>query len=247
MPWYYAEAGRQAGPVDDEAFQSLVGSGRIAPDTLVWSPGMPNWQPYGTLHPGVATAAGAPPLPDTRICSQCGRAFATDELAAFGDSLVCAYCKPIYAQRLREGVLTTGLHQYGGFWIRFVAVLIDGLIMGVVSLFYTPFINLTARDPHDTARVFIAIGILSAIGIALRGIYETWFVGRFGATPGKMVCHLKVVRPDGRPLSYRRSLCRYLAKVLNDFTFMIGYIIAAFDDEKQALHDRICDTRVIRT
>jgi len=233
--------------VDDEAFQNLVGSGRIAPDTLVWSPGMANWQPYGTLQTGVATAAGAPPLPDTRICSQCGRASSTDELAAFGSSLVCAYCKPIYAQRLREGVLTTGLLQYGGFWIRFVAVFIDGLIMLVASLFYTPFINVAARDAHDTARVFIAIGILSAIGIALRGIYETLFVGRFGATPGKMVCHLKVVRPDGRPLSYQRSLCRYLAKLLNDFTFMIGYIIAAFDDEKQALHDRLCDTRVIRS
>ncbi len=247
MQWYYAEAGRQTGPVDDEAFQSLVGAGRIAPDTLVWSPGMANWQAYGTLHPGVATAAGAPPLPDTRICSQCGRAFSTDELAAFGSSLVCAYCKPIYAQRLREGVLTTGLHQYGGFWIRFVAVVIDGLIMLVVSLFYTPFINMAAYDPHDPVRVFIAIGILSGIGIALRGIYETLFVGRFGATPGKMVCHLKVVRPDGRLLSYQRSLCRYLAKLLNDFTFMIGYIIAAFDDEKQALHDRLCDTRVIRS
>lgn len=208
---------------------------------------MANWQSYGSLQVGVATAAGAPPLPDTRICTQCGRAFAADELVAFGDTLVCGYCKPIYAQKLREGVLPAGFRQYGGFWIRFVAVVIDGLIMGVVSLFYTPFINLAAYDPHDPVRIFIAIGILSAIGIVIRGIYETLFVGRFGATPGKMVCHLKVVRPDGRPLTYMRSLCRYLAKVLNDFTFTIGYIIAGFDDEKRALHDRLCDTRVIRS
>lgn len=173
--------------------------------------------------------------------------FSTDELVAFGNSLVCGYCKPIYAQKLREGVLTAGLHQYGGFWIRFAAVFIDGLILLVVSMFYSPFIQLTGYDPHRPMSVFISLGILSGIGALVRGLYESLFIGRFGATPGKMVCHLKVVRPDGRPVGYQRAFCRFLAKILDDFTFLIGYVMAAFDDEKRALHDRLCDTRVIRT
>jgi uncharacterized RDD family membrane protein YckC len=250
MQWYYAESGRQAGPVDDEAFRGLVASGRIASDTLVWSPGMANWQPYQTVYAGVATMAGAPPLPsdgDMQFCSECGRPYPHDDLVVFGSSLVCASCKPIFTQKLREGVVPVGALQYGGFWMRFLAVFIDGLILAVVSMFYSPFITFGGFDPRDTARVFVMFGILTGIGFLVRMVYETWFIGRFGATPGKMVCHLKVVRPDGRPLTYQRSLGRFFGKLLNDFTFLIGYIIAAFDDEKRALHDRVCDTRVVRS
>lgn len=250
MPWYYAESGRQAGPVDDETFHGLVAAGRIAPDTLIWSPGMANWQRYDAVKPLAATLPeGAPPLPaasETRSCCECGRAYAPDDLVAFGNSLVCASCKPVFAQKLREGVLPAGATQYGGFWFRFLAVMIDGLILGVLSMFYSPFFSIAGFDPHDPVRVFVVFGILAGIGFLIRMVYETWFIGRFGATPGKMVCHLKVVRPDGRPLSYQRSLGRFWAKFLNDFTFLIGYVIAAFDDEKRALHDRICDTRVVR-
>lgn len=248
MQWYFAESGRQVGPVEEDAFNSYVASGRVAPHTLVWYPGLPNWQPFSSLIP-VATPA-VPPLPmepHMRFCSECRRAFSTDDLAAFGDSLVCASCKPIYTQKLREGVPTHQIHRFGGFWIRFVAILIDGLILAVVSMFYTPFITLVGFDTHDPARFFIAFGILLSIQFMVRMLYETWFTGRFGATPGKMVCHLKVVRPDGRPLTYLRSWCRFLAKEVNTFTLLIGYIIAGFDDEKRTLHDRICDTRVVRS
>lgn len=248
MQWYFAESGRQVGPLDQDTFNSHVASGRVAPDTLVWSPGMPNWQPYRTANPAAEPiATPLPPGPDMRYCSECGRAFSTDDLAAFGDSLVCAACKPIFAQKLREGVVTRGLHGYGGFWIRFAAVLIDGLILAVISMFYTPFITLAGFDTHDPSRFFIKFGILLSIQFLIRMAYETSFIGRFAATPGKMVCHLKVVRPDGRPLTYLRSWCRFLAKEVNGFTLLIGYIIAAFDDEKRALHDRICDTRVVRS
>lgn len=250
MQWYYAEAGRQAGPVDDEAFHGLVAAGRIAPDTLVWSPGMTNWQPYRTLGSAPAeipappnfTLNGAMPL-----CSECGRPYPPDDLVAFGNSLVCASCKPLFTQKLREGVALAGRHHYAGFWIRFLAVFVDGLILAVVSLFYSPFISMAGLDAHDPTRVFVVFGILTAIGFLIRMAYETWFIGRFGATPGKMVCHLKVVRPDGRPLTYQRSLGRFCAKTLNDFTLLIGYIICGFDDEKRALHDRICDTRVVKS
>jgi uncharacterized RDD family membrane protein YckC len=140
------------------------------------------------------------------------------------------------------------LLQYGGFWIRFLAVIIDGLILSVVSIVYSPFLtaSMVRTSPNNPGAFFVAVGLLVAIGFVVRMAYETWFVGRYGATPGKMVCRLKVVRPDGRPLTYMRSWCRFLAKELDNFTLLIGYIIAAFDDEKRALHDRICDTRVIR-
>jgi uncharacterized RDD family membrane protein YckC len=55
-----------------------------------------------------------------------------------------------------------------------------------------------------------------------------------------------VVRPDGRPVDLGRAFGRYFAKILSAFILLIGYIIAGFDSEKRALHDMICDTRVIK-
>ena len=71
-------------------------------------------------------------------------------------------------------------------------------------------------------------------------------VGKHGATPGKMACGLKVVSPDGGPVSYGKACGRFFAEMLSGLTLGIGYIMVAFDDEKRALHDRICNTRVIR-
>jgi len=82
--------------------------------------------------------------------------------------------------------------------------------------------------------------------MAVGATYESVFVGRLGATPGKMALGLKVVRPDGGPISLGRAVVRYFAKVVSGIILMIGYIMAGFDSQKHALHDMICDTRVIR-
>ena len=71
-------------------------------------------------------------------------------------------------------------------------------------------------------------------------------MGRFGATPGKMACGLKVVMADGGKVTYLRALGRAFSEILSGIILYIGYIMAGFDDEKRALHDRICDTRVIK-
>ena len=61
-----------------------------------------------------------------------------------------------------------------------------------------------------------------------------------------MACQIKVVSDEGEPITYMRALGRHFAEMLSALILMIGYIMAAFDDEKRALHDRICSTRVIR-
>jgi uncharacterized RDD family membrane protein YckC len=61
-----------------------------------------------------------------------------------------------------------------------------------------------------------------------------------------MAMGLKVVRADGSPVSIGLAFGRYFAKMLSGFILLIGYIMAAFDAQKRALHDMICDTRVIR-
>ncbi len=91
------------------------------------------------------------------------------------------------------------------------------------------------------------IGVLSLVSIVIGCSYESFFVFKYGATPGKMALGLKVVRPNGGPIDLGRAVGRYFAKILSQIILYIGYIMAGFDAEKKALHDMICDTRVIKT
>jgi len=111
MNWYYVDAGQQAGPVDDARLTELVRSGKIQPDTLVWHDGMTSWSAYrdaASITPGaeaapVPTAAATTGAAGGATCSECGRVFATGDVIRYEDKFICAACKPIFFQRLREG------------------------------------------------------------------------------------------------------------------------------------------------
>src|SRR5207247_10862681 len=91
-----------------------------------------------------------------------------------------------------------------------------------------------------------ALGLLfDLIFLSVYMVYSTLFLGKFGATPGKMVFKLTVVDASGSKIGYGRAFCRSCAEILSQLICAIGYIIAAFDDQKRALHDHICNTRVI--
>ena len=198
--------------------------------------------------------------PETRYCSECGRSTPADELAQFGDRFICGYCKPTYAQKLREGVAPVKAVAYGGFWLRVVAVIIDGIILAIVQgmiqvvIFGSYFRSVARVEPGmrpDEAMAALApmmagIGMAWLVGLVVGSCYEGFFVAKMGATPGKMALGLKVVRPDGRPVDLGRAFGRYFAKMLSAMILFIGYIMVAFDAEKRGLHDMICDTRVVR-
>jgi uncharacterized RDD family membrane protein YckC len=159
---------------------------------------------------------------------------------------------------------------HGGFWIRFVAWLIDGIILMVVGSIvqFALLGSLTAfRQPQRGAPgtgpypggpytgspdvVFGAmLGMLSLVflvDMVIGCTYEAFFVSSgLCATPGKLALELKVVRPNGARLGLGRAVGRYFAKRLNLLTGGIGYIMAGFDSEKRGLHDLMCDTRVVR-
>jgi uncharacterized RDD family membrane protein YckC len=184
-------------------------------------------------------------------CSECGQPRPAGELARFGDRLICPDCKSTYVQKLREGVGTVPAMAYGGFWIRFVASLIDGIIVlvadGIAQYFILGSMTTVMPGPGAAAAALSRVGASSLIGMAIGCTYEAWFVGKMAATPGKMALGLKVVRPDGSAVSYARGAARYFAKILSAIILMIGYIMAGFDAQKRALHDMICDTRVVRS
>jgi len=240
--WYYVDGDREVGPVPKDEFQSLVDIGRIGPQTMVWKEGMESWLPYSGIGRLPSRIEG------TIRCVECQNPFSQDELIRFNDVYVCAACKPIFFQRIKEGVPIPGVRVYGTFWIRFGAWFIDYLLISIVRM--TLGIALTivtaltgTRQPYFGVVFSLAWFVIQ---ILVSMPYFVYFVGKFGATPGKMALGLKIINADDSPMNYGVATKRYLATILSDWTFCIGYIIAAYDDEKRALHDRICDTRVIK-
>jgi len=92
---------------------------------------------------------------------------------------------------------------------------------------------------------FGIIGIVTLIGIGMNMVYSGYFLSTRGATPGKMVIGLQVIRSDGSGITFGRGAGRQAAHMVSGMLLGIGYMIAGFDDQKRALHDHICDTRVI--
>jgi len=261
MKWYYADAGRQVGPVEDAQLDELARSGAVRDDTLVWREGMANWQPHsavrGSAKPIPIPAAAVPIAAETRFCSECGRPYPAYEMVTIGSATICAQCKPLYMQRVREGGQPIGVRRYAGFWIRFVARLIDGIILMVVGFIINLPIQMAfgitaARMGGDVGAAAAlpamlgTIGLSLAINLVIGAAYEIYFLSTRSATVGKLALGLKVIRADGGPLSIGQATGRFFAYTLDAyFTLTIGFIIAGFDTEKRSLHDRICDTRVI--
>jgi uncharacterized RDD family membrane protein YckC len=252
MNWFYADNGQQHGPVDDTQLDALAAAGTIRADTLVWAEGMAAWLPYSQAS---GPAIGAD-VPGGVQCSICGKLFSPDEVVRHGNHLVCSGCKPIFLQQLQEGVLRTapGTYKYGGFWIRFAAKILDTIIIVIPTLavdFILAWLMFATWFPEfepggDNALYFLYEGVTFLLGTVLGMAYCGFFTARFAATPGKMACGLKIIRPDGSPVSFWRAALRSLAEFLSAFICLIGYIMAAFDEEKRSLHDNICDTRVVK-
>ncbi|HEX3682938.1 MAG TPA: RDD family protein [Bryobacteraceae bacterium] len=254
MEWYYAEAGERVGPIPEAEFRALWSAGKIAAEHLVWSAGMAGWQPLGTLDWRPRETS----VPDTGACTECKRAFARDELLAFESARVCGSCKAIFFQRLREqgisGVIKT-FYPFAGFWIRVLARFIDGAILWAffIALMFVweAAMRRVIFDPahanaYDIAAVWGGLGLIYLISTAALIVYESWFLSHRGATPGKLAVGVRVIRANGQPLSTKRSIGRSFAYLLSSMLpLAIGFIMAGADEEKRALHDRICDTRVV--
>ena len=104
---------------------------------------------------------------------------------------------------------------------------------------------MASRNPADMMAHMAAVVVATLVSVLIAAGYEIYFVAGRGATLGKMALGLQIVRADGAPISMGLAAGRYFAQWLSGLILMIGYIMAGFDDQKRALHDRICETRVI--
>jgi len=276
MNWYYAINGQRQGPIAPSEFEKLVSTGVITEQTLVWKEGMGDWKPYSTVKVTLPTpvsggvsgsipAAGAL-SDDTAVCVVSGKSFPKREMIQYEGRWVSAQHRDEFFQRIQQGMaplgegVVPGPYGYGGFWRRFCAKFIDGIITTVVSapinivlalwLLGTPNYFSPELDPsaaNGLASYFLYQGLSMLFGFGIAIAYCLFFITKYQATPGKMAMGLKLVRTDGAHLTKGRIVGRYFAELISSMILAIGYIMAAFDQEKKSLHDIICDTRVIKT
>jgi uncharacterized RDD family membrane protein YckC len=217
--WYYADAaGTQQGPIDAEALLAQYAAAEVTPDTLVWREGLADWQPLSTLATELGLAEADLPV----------------TAPSPSEALTVAPAEVVYA----------------GFWRRWAANLIDGFAIALVTLpFIVPMMIAAVLGSHDNGgaigMLLLQVGVQLATLVATVAYFTFFHASRLMASPGKLAVGIKVVRSDGQRLNFGRSLGRGFAYYLGYLTLYIGFLIAAFTQRKQALHDLICDTLVV--
>ena len=152
--------------------------------------------------------------------------------------------------------------HYAGFWIRFVAYLIDQIVISVVSFVFVlmgivmsfgsfssleDLENIEDIEPATSVALlggWLVLAMLFSIGQWLYFAFMESSASR--GTLGKMAVGLQVVDRGGETVTFARATGRYFGKILSGMIMGIGYIMAAFTGKKQALHDILADTYVVR-
>jgi uncharacterized RDD family membrane protein YckC len=151
---------------------------------------------------------------------------------------------------------------YAGFWLRFVAYIIDAAVVcvgvGVFVLVWVGIFGLSAfrsiNQGFDTGdNVLAPVAILFLFILILGAIVASWLYyaclesSAHQATLGKMALGLIVTDMQGRRITFGRASGRFFAKIITGLIpFWIDYIMAGFTDKKQALHDMIASCLVLR-
>jgi|SRR6266566_648404 len=144
------------------------------------------------------------------------------------------------AQLARRPALRTEV-AFAGFWRRLLAYLIDVLVLGAVEFVLGVGAYLVA--PGDIRALANVAPVSAAVAWAYFVLLES---SPARATLGKMALELYVADAHGDPITFRRATVRYLLKTLSTLLLGVGWLMAAFTPRKQALHDVLAGTLVLR-
>lgn len=256
--WYYADARRERhGPVEADTLRDKFRRNELDLSTLVWREGMPQWQPLSAMAEELQLLVQ--PDAGNGIDLRADYQAIEDGTAVAKASAAAAIAESPYAApgstMAGETVINGGEIVYAGFWKRVAAYFIDSLVVGMVGGVIAMVIGMVlgigmaglGGGSDAMGAGFIAIQLLTnLISIGLSAAYYAGFHASSGkATLGKMAVGIKVVRSNGERISIARGIGRYFAAMLSGLILCIGYLMAAFTERKQGLHDMICDTLVV--
>jgi uncharacterized RDD family membrane protein YckC len=148
-------------------------------------------------------------------------------------------------QGVAEGLETT---QYAGFWKRFAAYLIDVVLLAIV-VFPLVIIGMGPDAFDPSAAVTPAMGRMFGVQIVAVVIEWLYFAGMESsagqATLGKRALGIKVTDMSGNRITFGKATGRFFGKILSSLILLIGFLMAAFTQKKQALHDLLAGTLVV--
>ncbi|MCP5396489.1 MAG: RDD family protein [Sphingomonadaceae bacterium] len=142
------------------------------------------------------------------------------------------------------------MNEYAGFWIRVGAYIIDAIILGIAQYVIAMILGIdmmASADPMDPTASAGGSMLLNVISL---GMGIAYFAGlessNWQATVGKKALGLVVTDLNGQRISFLKALGRYLAKILSALILLIGFIMVAFTERKQGLHDMLAGTLVYK-
>ncbi|MGI8604900.1 MAG: RDD family protein [Verrucomicrobiales bacterium] len=240
--WFYAVDNTQHGPVTAAELVAFEQVGKLHPSSLVWRQGMTDWQPWSTVAAELRARPGLEA--EMAVCAYSGRALPKSQMVKYGDHFVAIENKDAFVEALREGRAVerlpgTGGMEYVGFWWRVLASVIDWAVklipnmLCLVPYYVLAFTQAGAGPPAPGSNPFLAqwtIGLVFAYIAGLLGnlaisiFYDTWMVGKYGGTVGKLALSFRVVNADGTKVNYAKAFGRWAAEVMEKFIGTIaGY------------------------
>lgn len=258
--WYYADALRQRhGPVEDQDIRALYQRGELNGDSLVWREGMDQWAVLSSLADELALQTTAPAVTsgiDLRG-DLAAIANGTAPLPGTGGGTHSPYAAP-RSDAGAGGLAYDGPIVHAGLWRRVAASILDGLVTSIAS--YIVLIPLAlvmgismseimGSESSGASIMFMLAQYL--LGIGIPAFYFGWMHSSASqASLGKMAVGIKVARTNGEAISFARAIGRYFAYtvfalVTCGLGVLISGLMVAFSQNKQALHDMICDTIVV--
>jgi uncharacterized RDD family membrane protein YckC len=196
------------------------------------------------------------------FCSACGQPTAGGAASAAAPTPPPA-ATPAYAlptQASWQAPAARPAVAYAGFWLRFVAIIIDAIVLGFVRwIVLLPFAAsmgfgmhgiFMGRHPGRPEDFFPMIGMFFRLWVILtilNWLYFSLFESSgWQATLGKKALGLEVTDLAGRRISFGRATGRFFGKYISAIILFIGFMMAGFTEKKQALHDILAGTLVIR-
>lgn len=273
MEWYFLENGQRVGPLTDEQFDEVVRQGKVLAGSFVWRQGMADWTTLSVYQAwqdaqSRAEQGGEGNL-EVRYCGQCGKSFHIEDVITFRGLFVCAECKNLFFQRLREGSLNLPVgaaktfqvaagaianippgrgagSANAGFGGRLVAWMVDCmLILGAVLIVYGILSSIFGHrfenymEKHYPISYLVMFIITSIIG-------HTLLSGLAGGSVGKLMLGYRIKRTDGQNINFGIALLRSIVRMISFGTLGYGFLMITWDKNAQGLHDKICDTIVAR-
>ncbi len=231
------------GPFTRAEVADQLGRGEITLDSLAFVEGLTQWTPLRDVLAKVDAGAATPtPAPVATMPIGSGYGATHPVSAAAPAAVGTGYSYAVTMQ-------PPGHLVYAGFWLRFVAAIIDSLILlplAIVSVVFN-FANNAATD--NNVKIGIALGSMfySLCCVVVQWLYfALQESSRAQATVGKRLMSIQVTDRAGNRIGFGRATGRYFGKILSALILYIGFMMAGWTQRKQALHDMLADTLVVR-